>query len=96
MAKMVRKQVYIEPYQDQLLEGRARELGVSQAELVRRGIEAICRAPTAFRPDLKAWEEIKEFIRQHRWMDVPQTGRGWTREDIYEEMMNERFPQLPH
>lgn len=40
MGRMIRKQVYIEPAQDALLKLRSAELDVSEAELVRRGIEA--------------------------------------------------------
>jgi hypothetical protein len=36
MRRMVRKQVYIEPEQDALLKRRAAQLGVTEAELIRR------------------------------------------------------------
>ena len=37
MARMVRKQVYLEARQDAWLKRRAAELGVTEAELIRRG-----------------------------------------------------------
>lgn len=40
MARMVRKQVYIEPRHEQLLKRRAREWGVSEGEIIRRGLSA--------------------------------------------------------
>jgi hypothetical protein len=82
---MVRKQVYIEPRQNRALKRRAREMGVSQAQLIRTGIDEVTRAPAALYPDPAAWEEMVAYIRQHRMLDVPQTGRRWTREDLYEE-----------
>lgn len=36
---MVRKQLYIDPIQDAALKRRAKELGVSEAELVRRALD---------------------------------------------------------
>jgi hypothetical protein len=87
MARMVRKQVYIEPRQEELLKKRAKELGVSEAELIRRGIDQVATAPLRPRPNLQAWAEIEDFIRKHRMMDVPQTGRGWTRDELYEDRL---------
>jgi len=82
---MVRKQVYIEPDQDKLLKRRARELGVSEAELVRRGIEAIGGGLSlVFGYDRLAWDEELSFMRERMEIAVPQTGRQWTREDLYD------------
>ena len=36
---MVRKQVYIEPRHERLLKTRAKQLGVTEAELIRRSLE---------------------------------------------------------
>lgn len=90
MSRMVRKQVCIEPRQEELLKRRARELGVSEAALIRRGIDQVSRMPMALPPDRQAWEEEKAFIEQRRRMEVPQTGRGWTRDELYDERL-ERF-----
>ena len=40
MARMVRKQLYIEDSQDEALAAEADRLGVTQAEIVRRAIDA--------------------------------------------------------
>jgi hypothetical protein len=100
MARMIRKQVYIEPAQDTMLKERAKRLGVTESELIRRGIDEAMTAGGGvgrdswmvresgvryWTPDIRAWEESKQFIREHRSFDVPQTGRQWTREDLYEE-----------
>jgi len=85
MSRMVRKQVYIEPAQEKLLKQRARELGVTEAELVRRGIETIAsRPPLAFTPDRQAWEQEQGFMRERMRLVVPQTRRQWTREELYD------------
>jgi hypothetical protein len=113
MARMIRKQFYIEAEQDRLLKRLAGRLGVSEAELIRRGIDSLerdARAETAVRVsdlvasyrtgteargaavpapavDLAAWEESKAFIEQRmrRFKDVPQTGRTWTRDELYDD-----------
>jgi len=84
---MVRKQVYIEPRQDALLKQRAKILGVTEAELIRRGIDEVTAATANYDDRMKAWDEMKQYIREHRSMEVPQTERGWTREEIYEERL---------
>ena len=40
-AWMIRKQLYLEASQDRALKRRAKELGVSQAELLRRALDAV-------------------------------------------------------
>lgn len=90
MARMVRKQVYITKEQQALLKRRAKALGVPEAEVVRRGIELAGQPGVALRPDPNAWEELKKDMEKRGRMKVPQTGRSWTREELYEERL-ERF-----
>ena len=89
MAKMIRKQVYIKPAHERMLKRRARELGVTEAEVIRRGIEELARSASAptFTPDPSAWIEARRWIERRRRMKVPQTGRTWTREELYEERL---------
>ena len=85
MGRMIRKQVYITAEQEALLKHRARALGVTEAELVRRGIEMAGRTTTSLPRDREAWEELKEAMKQRMRLKVPQTGRSWTREELYDE-----------
>lgn len=85
MGRMVRKQVYITTEQDKLLKRRAKALGVTEAEVVRQGIELVSNSPASFPFDRKAWEELKRDMDKRARMKVPQTGRTWTREELYEE-----------
>lgn len=87
VARMVRKQIYIEAAHERALKRRARELKVTESELIRRGIEQVTRAPALARPDPGAWEEERAFIRERMRLRVPQTGRQWTREELYEERL---------
>jgi hypothetical protein len=82
---MVRKQVYIEPEQERILKRRARELGVTESDVIRRGIEQVGRAGTGLPVDHTAWKEARCFIKKRMTIDAPQTGRGWTREELHDE-----------
>ncbi len=87
MSRMVRKQVYIEPGQEAQLKRQAREFHVTEAELIRRGIDHIAR--DGMRPallhDQQAWADAMAFVMQRRRPAVPQTGRTWTREELYDD-----------
>ena len=92
MPRMVRKQLYIEPGQEALLKRRAKELGVTEAELIRRAIDQMGRVPKGLPLDSNGWEEAKALIQGRLRIKVPQTGRGWTRDELYEE----RLERLSH
>lgn len=83
MVRMIRKQVYIEPHQEALLKRCAKEMGVSEAELIRQGIEEIARKQLRER----AWKEALDFMQERAKIRVPQTGRAWKREELYEERL---------
>lgn len=85
MGRMVRKQVYIAAEHEALLKRRAAELGVSEAELIRRGIEALGRRLAPRLPDRRAWQDELEFIRERAKLPSTGTGRTWRREDAYDE-----------
>lgn len=87
---MKRKQVYIEDQQEELLKRRSRELGVSEAELVRQGIDEVLRAGKAPRPDRSSWQREKRFIEQLIKKGPVEGGRRWKREDLYERGLPRR------
>jgi hypothetical protein len=95
MARMVRKQVYIEAGQDAWLKRRAAELGVTEAELIRRGLERLGHSPDAWPPDPAAWAEARALIARRLELAVPQTGRAWTREELYEDRLRRATPAAP-
>jgi hypothetical protein len=88
---VIRKQVYLEAYQDQLLKQKSKSTGVSEAELVRQALEAHLYDGAAAGLDLSAWEEEKKFIEQLIGQRKAsgrkankQGGRAWRRDDLYE------------
>ncbi|MGH7381127.1 MAG: hypothetical protein ACREKR_02725 [Candidatus Methylomirabilales bacterium] len=89
MSRMVRKQIYLEPGQEKRLKQQARALGVSEAELIRRGVGQVTRLSAAVPLDPKAWQDELAFIRKRarRRKALGQT-RRWTREALYAERLS--------
>ena len=84
MARKVRKQIYIEPYQDVALKRQAEETGISEAEIIRQAIDnqtRILRHPYA---GIKAWEQEMAFLRDLMAQGPVPGRRRWTREDLYD------------
>jgi hypothetical protein len=92
MSRLIRKQIYIEPEQDAVLKRRARELGVSESEIVRRAIDGTDADTSSEETRLAALEEVLSVMRARAALDVPQTGRTWTRDDLYEERFERYGP----
>ncbi len=92
MAAMVRKQVYIEPAQDEFLMQRARELGVTEAELIRQGIDSLARSPTRPPFDPHAWKAVLESLEERARLPIAGQGRTWRRQELYEDRVG-RVPR---
>ena len=83
---MVRKQLYLREDQDALLKQKARDLGISEAELVRRALDRFLASPEE---DQKSPEEAvlrfldlaEEVQKHHRF---PEDWR-FCREEVYQE-----------
>ena len=86
---MVRKQIYLEDRQEAQLKRLARQLGVSEAALIRQSVDRGLRSGLVPRSrDLEAWEEIKAFIHR-RMRRAPSVARAahprrWRRGDLYD------------
>lgn len=96
MAKMIRKQLYIEQRQDELLRRQARARRTSQADLIREAIDLqVAGGSAPLRPDPAAWQDARDFIEtlvtQHRTKGV---GRKWSREELYEARLRRYDPRL--
>ncbi len=90
---MVRKQVYVEPSQEQFLKRRARELGVTEADLVRQGIRLLSQTPLAPATDPDAWAD-EEALLALRARLARGRGDSWKfrRDEIYEDRLG-RVPR---
>lgn len=88
MSRMVRKQVYLEPEQEKRLKQQAKALGVSEAELIRRGVGQVTRLPVEVPLDPKAWHDELAFIRKRaRCLKALGQKRRWAREALYAERL---------
>lgn len=84
MTQMIRKQIYVRADQEAMLKKKASQLGVSEAELIREYIDEGVQRPTASERE-EAKRRLLASMRERAKMRVPQTGRDWTRDELYEE-----------
>ena len=90
VAQMIHKQVYIEPRQDAVLKGLAKNRGMSRAEIIRQAIdhEAGSGGTVVGRPDAAAWEQARAFIRSLIAQGPAAGERIWKREELHEERLS--------
>jgi hypothetical protein len=88
MARMVRKQIYIDEAQDKGLKELAASRGTTESSLIRSGVDAVLsgmvvRGRDEAWADLhRLWAELDErAVRE----GVKQAPRDWTRDDLYED-----------
>lgn len=84
VATKVRKQIYIEPHQDTLLKQLPKEIGVTEAEIIRRAIDRQTRMLRFSGRDLTAWEEERAFILRLIQQGPVPGRRTWQREELHE------------
>ncbi len=84
MAKMVRKQIYLEKRLDRLVTERAERSGVSQADVIRDALKKSFHLKGR-RPEMEAWLDLKGFFEERATLTSSHKGRSWKREDLYDE-----------
>lgn len=85
---MVRKQLYLEEAQDRALKARAKELGISEAELVRRALDAALRQQRSAHltiPRRAALNRLLENAKRLSEAHAFPEGYRFNREELYEE-----------
>lgn len=88
MTQKVRKQLYIEARQEKMLKRLSKEQGVSEAELIRRGLDMVLIQGMGCVSDPQAWEEELAFIRERAKIPALGAERTWTREELYDERLS--------
>lgn len=83
MPGMIRKQVYVEARQEQLLMTLTKELHITEAELIRPGIDRGLNRMAGLRPDPAAWGEAEKYILARMRKGTVKGKRRWTREGLY-------------
>ena len=92
---MVRKQLYLEPRQNELLKRRARERGVTEAHVLRDAIEGPGYAARGSRApaDPEAGQALLAAIRSLTSRRAAgRSRRTWTRDSLYEDRIG-RWPK---
>lgn len=84
MARMVRKQIYIEPRQETVLRRLARQTGATEAELIRQAIDRQMALFSFPRRDMRAWQEERDLIIQLMEQGAIGGRRDWRREELHE------------
>ncbi len=82
-SRYVRKQLSVTPEQDRALKRRSRELGVSEAELVRRALDAALADALAAPPAGSPLDELLAHTRQLG--EGRRLEGGWDREALYDD-----------
>ena len=84
MARMVRKQIVLEPEQERALEEQARLRGVSQSSLIREAIDRLLSEAQEEQERAAAWESLQRGWEEADRLGIGSGGRTWTREELHE------------
>lgn len=84
MATMIRKQVYLEPHQDEMLKRWAKETGQTEAEILRQALEHWIANEQRRRETEAAWSQVLTFAEDWAAQGDVAGKRTWTREDLYD------------
>lgn len=85
---MVRKQLYLEETQDRALKTRARELGISEAELVRRALDAALRSQGSVHLTAPRRAALTQFLENAKRIAEGHAfpeGYRFDRDELYDE-----------
>ena len=83
MARMLRKQIYINQEQDTQLKRLSRQSGESEAELIRQAIDNQVKT-ISLKRDFLAWQDEAKYIKKLINQAEVVGGRSWTREELHE------------
>ena len=87
---MIRKQIYLTADQDRLVKQRSRAEDLSEAEVIRGLLDEGLHPDAQKRNrQREAWERLEALMKERALIQVPQTGRTWTREELYDERLDE-------
>ncbi|HHY10034.1 MAG TPA: hypothetical protein GX528_05660 [Firmicutes bacterium] len=82
---MIRKQLYIEPGQNQFVKELAAKYGESEGHIIRQAIDRFSKGQMPVVDiDLSCWEEELQFIRSRAKLEVRDSRKRWTRDEIYD------------
>ncbi|MDF1543241.1 MAG: ribbon-helix-helix protein, CopG family [Anaerosomatales bacterium] len=89
MGRMVRKQIVMDAEQERAVAARARALGISQSEFVRRALKLALTDDDSLKTE--AWRQARELMDQAAVLRTGSGGRRWTREELHERPGRRRY-----
>ena len=87
MALKIRKQIYLEPRQNKSLKRQAKAQGVSEAEIIRRKIDAPSATEFRSKTNPAALRIFLDLAKRRMAQGPISGGRRWKREELYEERL---------
>ena len=84
MAHKVRKQIYFDPHHAQFLKQMARDLGVSEAAIIRQAVDQQAAHLAPLRHDQAAWQQERAFIERLIQEGTVPGRRTWERDELHE------------
>lgn len=85
MSDLVRKQLYITRRQENYLKLKAKEMGLTEAEIVREALDKAEYQVEHPRNSVEKWQEELSFVNQRiKGRKIIRKERAWKREDLYE------------
>jgi hypothetical protein len=84
MTTKIRKQIYLDEQQNQILIQTSRRLGISEAEIIRQAIVAQAGRIIPGKKNQAAWNKEKQFLQTLLEQGKVTGGRTWKREDLYD------------
>jgi hypothetical protein len=81
---MLRKQIYLRADQERRLRRLARELGVSEAELIRQSVDRAVLGVVRAGGDPEAWAAELKLAKRRQGKGPLAGRRDWAREEIYD------------
>jgi hypothetical protein len=90
MSQLVRKQVYIESRHERILKRATAETGLSEAEIIRQAIDLWQEHVVERQRARQLWAQERAFIESWTALGAVPGGRSWTREELYEERLDQR------
>ncbi len=79
MVTKIRKQIYLDSQQNEMLKRTSRRLGISEAEIIRQAIVAQTGQITIGRKNLVAWKKERQFLQALLEQGSVTGGRTWKR-----------------
>jgi hypothetical protein len=84
MATKIRKQIYLDMQQNEMLKQTSKRLGVSEAEIIRQAIFAQTGRLFSGRKNPAAWKQERQFLEVLLEQGSVAGGRTWKREELHE------------